>query len=100
MTKFINIHNINFDTDGGAQKDKSMSKSGTTLQIQTTVLFIAIITLLGLSSAQSQFVDFGRNKVQYSDFKWNTLETDHFVIYYYEGAQELAEHGAFFAEEA
>src|SRR5690606_36450533 len=77
-----------------------MSKLGTTLQIQTTVLFIAIITLLGLSSAEAQFVDFGRNKVQYSDFKWNTLETDHFVIYYYEGAQELAEHGAFFAEEA
>src|SRR5690606_33232778 len=77
-----------------------MSKSGTTLQIQTTVLFIAIITLLGLIPAEAQFVDFGRNKVQYSDFKWNTLETEHFVIYYYEGAQELAEHGAFFAEEA
>lgn len=77
-----------------------MNKSNTIIKIQSTVFFTIIITLLSIIPAKAQFVDFGRNKVQYSDFEWNTLETEHFVIYYYEGADELAEQGAFFAEEA
>ncbi len=43
---------------------------------------------------------FGRNKVQYEDFDWQVMETEHFDIYYYPEMQELAEHGAHFAEEA
>lgn len=49
---------------------------------------------------QAQFIDFGRNKVQYSDFNWKVLYTEHFQIYYYEEEKELAEQGAFFAEES
>lgn len=43
---------------------------------------------------------FGRNKIQYEDFDWHVLKTEHFDIYYYPEMQELAEHGAHFAEEA
>ncbi len=43
---------------------------------------------------------FGRNKVQYDEFDWHVLHTDHFDIYYYPEMQALAEHGAHFAEEA
>lgn len=43
---------------------------------------------------------FGRNKVQYDNFDWRVLETEHFDIFYYPGMLELAQHGAFFAEEA
>ncbi len=43
---------------------------------------------------------FGRNKVQYENFDWNVLKTEHFDVYYYPEMRELAEHGAFFAEEA
>ncbi|MDQ3019590.1 MAG: BamA/TamA family outer membrane protein [Bacteroidota bacterium] len=50
--------------------------------------------------SNSQFVDFGRNKVQYSDFDWLILQTEHFQIYYYKEEQELAEIGANFAEES
>ncbi|MEX0600365.1 MAG: hypothetical protein WD205_06970 [Rhodothermales bacterium] len=43
---------------------------------------------------------FGRNKIQYDDFDWHVLKTEHFDVYYYSEMQELAEHGAAFAEEA
>ena len=42
---------------------------------------------------------FGRNKVQYNDFDWHILQTEHFDIYYYPEMQELAEIGAAYAEE-
>jgi len=38
---------------------------------------------------------FGQNKIQYKDFSFNVLSTDHFEIYFYEGGDELAT----FAEE-
>lgn len=47
----------------------------------------------------AQFFSFGRNKVQYTDFAWHILRTEHFDIYYYPEMKDLAERGAFFAEE-
>ena len=52
-----------------------------------------------LVSAQYTF-HFGRNKIQYTDFDWHVLETEHFDVYFYPEMRELAEHGAAFAEEA
>ena len=43
---------------------------------------------------------FGRNKIQYHNFDWHVLKTEHFDIYFYPEMQTLAEHGAAFAEEA
>ena len=43
---------------------------------------------------------FGRNKVQYNNFKWYILQTEHFDIYYYPEMKELAEIGAESAEES
>ena len=42
---------------------------------------------------------FGRNKVQYDQFDWHVLETEHFDVYYYPEAEALAEIGAAQAEE-
>ncbi len=50
--------------------------------------------------ASAQFFYFGRNKVQYTQFDWHVLKTDHFDIYYYPEMKELAERGAAFAEES
>ena len=50
--------------------------------------------------AQYGYYHFGRNKIQYEDFDWHVLKTEHFDIYYYPEMQELAEHGAAFAEQA
>ncbi|MCI0707804.1 MAG: BamA/TamA family outer membrane protein [Ignavibacteriae bacterium] len=52
------------------------------------------------SSASAQFYYFGRNKVQYTEFEWKVLKTEHFDIYYYQEMEELAERGAYFAEES
>lgn len=51
------------------------------------------------ATLNAQFYYFGRNKVQYTDFDWHVLKTDHFDIYYYPEMKELAERGAAFAEE-
>lgn len=63
-------------------------------------LLLLLTILLGVSSASAQFFSFGRNKVQYTEFDWHVLKTEHFDIYYYPEMQDLAERGAFFAEEA
>lgn len=52
----------------------------------------------GVSTAQIYF--FGRNKVQYEEFDWKILKTEHFNIYYYNQTEEIAEIGAKYAEEA
>lgn len=43
---------------------------------------------------------FGKNKVQYHIFDWKYIETDHFIIYHYQGGENLAEFCAVVAEEA
>lgn len=63
------------------------------------ILAICSLSLPELAAAQFTFY-FGRNKVQYEDFDWQVLRTEHFDVYYYPEMQELAEHGAHFAEEA
>lgn len=63
------------------------------------LLFLILLFPVGLSFGQYGY-HFGRNKIQYEDFEWKVMKTEHFDIYYYPEMLELAEHGAFFAEEA
>ena len=65
-------------------------------------LLCALLLLAGIGppEAVAQFFYFGRNKVQYTDFEWHILKTEHFDIYYYPEMRDLAERGAFFAEES
>ncbi len=66
------------------------------------IIWRGTLFLLFLSAAplHSQWFYYGRNKVQYTDFKWQVLKTDHFDIYYYPEMEELAEQGAYFAEKS
>jgi len=59
-----------------------------------------LFTLIVVSAASAQFFYFGRNKVQYTTFDWHVLKTEHFDIYYYPEMKDLAERGAFLAEES
>ena len=70
--------------------------------IRTAAVVILILGfVLPTDDAAAQFgYHFGRNKIQYEDFDWQVMKTDHFDIYYYPEMLELAEQGAFFAEEA
>ena len=42
-----------------------------------------VLLTLFSSLTYSQYVYFGRNKVQYQNFEWHTLSTQHFKIYFY-----------------
>jgi len=62
------------------------------------VLTIAI-TICSTSALFGQYY-FGRNKIQYNRFQWQILKTKHFDIYFYPEMEELAEIGAYLAEES
>lgn len=65
------------------------------------ILFLLIATLFLLDSVElSAQYYFGRNKIQYDDFQWKILKTEHFDVYFYPEMRELAEIGAAFAEDA
>lgn len=66
-------------------------------RISSLLLFLLIFSV---SYVDAQYYFFGRNKVQYEDFEWQVIKTDHFDIYYYGEFEEIAEIGAKFAEEA
>ncbi|MBX7150827.1 BamA/TamA family outer membrane protein [bacterium] len=63
--------------------------------------WIVILFLLAPSTLPAQYYYnyFGTNKVNYTDFSWKILETEHFEIYYYPEMLELAERAAGMAEE-
>ncbi len=61
---------------------------------------LPVLLFLCVTNVSAQFFYFGRNKVQYTDFEWHVLRTEHFDIYYYPQMKDLAERGAFFAEES
>lgn len=64
-------------------------------------LLIVALMLAGLSysSAKAQYF-FGKNKVQYTNFDWQVMETDHFKIYFYTEENEVAAIAARSAEDA
>ena len=59
------------------------------------LLLIAVLP----ANSRAQFYYFGQNKVQYTNFKWETLRTPHFEIFYYPQMTELANKAAATAEE-
>lgn len=61
---------------------------------------IVLFLFCCVTTSFAQLFYFGRNKVQYTDFRWHVLKTNHFDIYYYPEMKDLAERGAAFAEEA
>ena len=65
------------------------------------ICLAAVICVLCIAeTANAQFVYFGRNKVQFNNFEWKVLKTEHFDIYYYDSLFDIATIGANFAEEA
>jgi WD40 repeat protein len=59
---------------------------------------LQLAALLGPTPAGAQF--FGQNKVQYKQFKWKVLRTEHFDVYHYEGTEEAVQQAALMAERA
>jgi hypothetical protein len=57
-------------------------------RISLSFLTVLILFLSTASTAQAQY--FGRNKVQYKDFDFEVLKTDHFDVYFYADERENA----------
>ncbi len=53
-----------------------------------------------LLTAIDVFAQFGKNKVQYKDYTWYYIQTEHFDIYFNEGGETLTEFTAQVAEDA
>ena len=61
---------------------------------------VVLATVLLVPSAAAQSDAFGKNKVQYHNFSWSYLQTDHFDVYFAGDGQRLAEFSAVAAESA
>jgi len=57
------------------------------LHNQLFILLFTIITVATLvlqaGTAVAQFNNFGKNRVQYEDFRWRFVQSEHFDVYYY-----------------
>jgi len=63
------------------------------------IRIVLIFLLISSASAGAQYY-FGQNKIQYSNFDWQVLTTNHFDIYYYPQEKDVAEAAARMAEDA
>jgi len=62
-------------------------------------LFVLALAILSIpAAAQAQGGYFGRNKVQYREFKFQVLKTEHFDIYFYPEEEAAARMTARMAE--
>jgi len=57
---------------------------------------VALFAFVGLPDAQAQY--FGQNKVQYEQFDFKTLETEHFVFHFYPEEEQAVRDAARMAE--
>jgi Tol biopolymer transport system component len=64
--------------------------------VRPLVWLLAVAFLTAAPPVQAQY--FGRNKVQYKDFHFQVLKTEHFDVYYYQGEQVAAADAARMAE--
>src|SRR5882762_5136107 len=58
--------------------------------------FLAFGALAAPSASVAQY--FGQNKVQYKNFHWEVLKTEHFDVHYYRGEEEAVQDAAVMAE--
>jgi len=71
--------------------------------IKRTIIFgylMVLVALVFTSTANGQVEYFGKNKVQWKDFKWEFFQTSHFDIYFYQDSYEIAKFSAEVLESA
>jgi Tol biopolymer transport system component len=62
------------------------------------VFLVVAISLFSLIAQNAVFAQFGKNKVQYKEFKWQLIQTKHFDIYFSQDGYDIAEFSATVAE--
>lgn len=68
------------------------------LKNKSYIIFFLILLSFRSLHAQNSQVEFGKNRVQFKEFKWKYISTKHFNIYYYGGGNSLAHNAARYAE--
>jgi hypothetical protein len=61
---------------------------------------LCVIALLLPTLAHAQTVPFGKNKIQYEEFKWQILPGEHIDVYYYPEEEDVARLALTYAEES
>jgi WD40 repeat protein len=67
------------------------------------LVFIVFLFVSGLSwvgAANAQYFRYGKNKVHYEDREWFYIQSEHFLVYYYENGEYIADFATRAAEEA
>ena len=78
---------------------KLLIKSSVPMQISARIIFSFIVVAgFGLTVLPVSAQSFGRNKVQYDDFDFQVIRTEHFDIYYYPESEEAVRDAAKMAE--
>ncbi len=68
--------------------------------MKPTFKLIALFLLVFASGMSTAYGQFGKNKMQYQDFDWQYLKTDHFDVYFHQGGEYLARYAGVVAERA
>ncbi len=61
-------------------------------------IFLILILIVVVNTGFGQF--FGQNKIQYKDYNWRYIQSEHFDVYFYEGGYDVAIFTAEVAESA
>ncbi len=62
------------------------------------IVVFGFICLCGWFANSLAQYHFGKNKIQYTNFQWQVMKTDHFEVYFYPQERELAQTAAALAE--
>ncbi|MFA6109671.1 MAG: BamA/TamA family outer membrane protein [Candidatus Latescibacterota bacterium] len=62
-------------------------------------VLLLLCLVLATTPVEGQLYHFGRNKVQFAEFRWQRLETAHFDVYFFAEEEELAGYAARMAED-
>ena len=83
----------------GFHKDTAIFCPLSTVSRSPLLLLSFLLLLLISGPAEAQFYHFGKNKVQFADFRWQKMETPHFDVYFFAEEEELAGYAAHMAEQ-
>jgi len=68
--------------------------------VKIKIFILPLISLLLMPALAGAQFYFGQNKVQYTNFNWQVMETEHFRIYFYPDEEQIAKIGAKISEDS
>jgi hypothetical protein len=60
------------------------------MRLRSWVVGVAAVVLAGAVASPANAQYFGQNKIQYEEYHWRSITSDHFEVYFYDGSDSLA----------